>query len=70
LDGVFQLTINPAAYSTGFGYRVWSTTNLTLTPVTNTWTLVTNGVFGAGPTVISDPSAAGLPQQFYLITVP
>jgi len=69
-DGVFQLTINPAAYSAGFGYRVWSTTNVALTPVTNTWTLVTNGVFGAGPTVISDPSAAGQPQQFYLITVP
>ncbi len=68
--GNFQLTLAGAAGSAGFGYRVWSTTNLALTPITNTWTLVTNGVFGTGPTVITDPSAATNPSQYYIITVP
>ncbi|HEY3760201.1 MAG TPA: pectinesterase family protein [Verrucomicrobiae bacterium] len=70
LGGVFQFTVNGAPGSAGFGYRVWSTTNVALTPVTSTWTLVTNGIFGTGSTVISDPSAIGQPQQYYLITVP
>lgn len=69
-SGTFQLTLSGAAGSAGFGYRVWSTTNLLLAPVTNTWTLVTNGVFGTGPTLITDPSAAVIPNQYYLITVP
>jgi pectin methylesterase-like acyl-CoA thioesterase len=69
-NGNVQFTIAGAAGSAGFGYRVWATTNLALTPVTNTWTLLTNDVFGTTPTVFTDPSAGGLPQRFYLITVP
>jgi autotransporter-associated beta strand protein len=68
--GVFQFNLSGPAGSAGFGYRVWSTTNLALTPVIGNWTLVTNGVFGTGTTTISDPSAAELPNQYYLITVP
>jgi hypothetical protein len=69
-NGNVQFTITGAAGSAGFGYRVWATTNLALTPVTNTWTLLTNAVFGAAPTVFTDPTTGGLPQRFYLITVP
>ncbi|HKW30835.1 MAG TPA: pectinesterase family protein [Verrucomicrobiae bacterium] len=68
-SGNVQFTIAGPAGSAGFGYRVWATTNLALTPVTGTWTLLTNDVFGTGPVVFTDP-ASGLPQRFYLITAP
>lgn len=68
-SGNVQFTIAGPVGSAGFGYRVWATTNLALTPVTGTWTLLTNDVFGTGPVVFTDP-ASGLPQRFYLITVP
>jgi len=68
-SGNVQFTITGPAGSAGFGYRVWATTNLALTPVTGTWTLLTNSVFDTGPVVFTDP-AGGLPQRFYLITVP
>ena len=68
-SGNVQFTINGALGSAGFGYRVWATTNLALTPVTGTWTLLTNDIFGTGPVIFTDP-ASGLPQRFYLITVP
>ncbi len=68
-SGNVQFTINGPAGSAGFGYRVWATTNLALTPVISTWTLLTNGVFDTGPVFFTDP-ASGLPQRFYLITVP
>ncbi len=68
-SGNVQFTINGAPGSAGFGYRVWATTNLSLTPVTSTWTLLTNSVFDTGPVIFTDP-ASGLPQRFYLITVP
>ncbi|HEU6448887.1 MAG TPA: pectinesterase family protein [Verrucomicrobiae bacterium] len=69
-DGNIQFTISGSAYSAGFGYRVWATTNITLTPVTNTWTLITNDIFGTSPTIFTDSSATGLPDRFYIITVP
>jgi autotransporter-associated beta strand protein len=68
-SGNVQFTFTGAPGSAGFGYRVWATTNLSLTPVTGTWTLLTNGVFDTGPVVFTDPAGA-LPQRFYLITVP
>ena len=68
-SGNVQFTITGATGSAGFGYRVWATTNLALTPVTSTWTLLTNSTFGTGPIVFTDP-ASGLPQRFYLITAP
>jgi autotransporter-associated beta strand protein len=69
-SGNVQFTIDGAPGSAGFGYRVWATTNLALTPITSTWTLITNGTFGADPVDITDPTAPGLPQRFYIITVP
>ena len=68
--GNVQFTINGATGSAGFGYRVWATTNIALTPVTSTWTLLTNDVFGVAPVIYTDTTASGLPQRFYLITVP
>jgi hypothetical protein len=68
-SGNVQFTINGAQGSAGFGYHVWATTNLALTPIPSTWTLLTNGVFDTGPVTFIDP-ASGLPQRFYIITVP
>jgi len=64
-----QFTITGPNGSAGFGYRIWATTNLDLSPITNTWTLLTNGVFGAGPFIFTD-TPNGLPQRFYIITAP
>jgi autotransporter-associated beta strand protein len=67
--GNVQFVITGAPGSAGFGYRVWATTNIQLVPITSTWTLLTNGVFSAGANVVTD-TPAGLPQRFYIITVP
>jgi hypothetical protein len=66
-NGNFQFTISGTQ---GQGYRVWATTNLLLSPVTSTWTLITNSTFGAGPVIFSDPGASAVPQRFYIITEP
>ncbi|HET7625342.1 MAG TPA: immunoglobulin domain-containing protein, partial [Verrucomicrobiae bacterium] len=51
-------------------YRVWATTNVSLTPVTSTWTLVGSGIFGAAPVPFTDINSTNFPQRFYLITSP
>jgi hypothetical protein len=66
-NGGFQFTISGTQ---GQDYRVWATTNLLLSPVTSTWTLVTNSTFGAAPVIFSDPGAGAVPQRFYIITEP
>ncbi|HEV2318417.1 MAG TPA: pectinesterase family protein, partial [Verrucomicrobiae bacterium] len=66
-NGGFQFTISGTQ---GQGFRVWATTNLLLSPVTSTWTLVTNGAFGAAPVIFSDSGAGSVPQRFYTITEP
>jgi autotransporter-associated beta strand protein len=68
-DGNVQFVITGAPGSAGFGYRVWATTNIQLTPITSTWTLLTNGVFSTGDNVVTD-TPVGLPERFYIITVP
>jgi pectin methylesterase-like acyl-CoA thioesterase len=68
-NGTVQFTINGSPGSAGFSYRVWATTNLALAPVTSTWTLLTNDTFGTTPTTFSD-LPIGIPQRFYIITVP
>ena len=69
-NGSVQFSINGSTGSAGFGYRVWASTNLSLAPVTSTWTLLTNDTFGLSPTVFIDADAASMPQRFYIITVP
>ena len=67
-DGNCQLSF---VGTPGASYRVWGATNLTLTPVTNTWTLLGIGVFpGTGPASFSDLTATNYPLRFYLISVP
>lgn len=67
VNGGFQFTLSGAQ---GQGYRIWATTNLMLSPVTSTWTLVGSGTFGAAPINFSDPGASGVPQRYYIITEP
>lgn len=66
-DGNFQLS---ASGDNGFGYRVWASDDVTLTPVTSTWTQISSGTFGAGPEIISDLDATNHTQRFYQITIP
>jgi hypothetical protein len=68
--GNVEFTVTGANGAAGFGYRVWATTNLLLSPVTNSWNLVGSGVFGTGSTTYTDTPAMTLPQEFYIITVP
>jgi len=65
-DGGIQLTFT----GTSGDYRLWASTNVALTPVTNTWTLLTNGTFNGAPVVFRDQQASGLSQRFYVISVP
>ena len=53
----------------GSNYRLWSSKNITLTPVTNTWNLVTNGTFASGTNTVTDTTATN-GAGFYEITVP
>lgn len=66
-DGTFHLTFSGTS---GFGYRVWATTNVALKPVTSTWTQLTSGTFGAGPVSFTDTQATNFTQRFYDITTP
>ena len=66
-NGHFQLTLSGVPNST---YHLWTTTNVALTPVTSTWTLVTSGMFNnSGTIVYTDPSASST-AKFYTITQP
>ncbi|MFO1487526.1 MAG: pectinesterase family protein [Verrucomicrobiota bacterium] len=69
-NGTVQFTIGGVAGSAGFGYRVWASSDLSLSPVTSTWTLLTNDVFGLAPAVYTDADAPNWPQRFYIITSP
>lgn len=69
-DGSVQFTISGVPGSAGFSYRLWASTNIALTPITNTWTLLTNDVFGLSPSIYNDQTTSGLTQRFYVITVP
>jgi fibronectin-binding autotransporter adhesin len=54
----------------GATYRLWATTNLALTPVTNTWTLLNSGTVTASPFTNLDLTATNYPQRFYQFTTP
>jgi len=66
-DGNFQFN---ATGGNGQNYRVWASTNVALTPITSTWTLLSSGTFGASPVTFTDTQATNYPQRFYLLTVP
>jgi hypothetical protein len=50
---------------------VWGSTNLASVPITNTWSLLTNGLFGVtGTATFLDTTASNYPMRLYLISVP
>jgi autotransporter-associated beta strand protein len=59
-----------ATGAVGGTYSLWATTNLALTPVTNTWTLLTNGTITTSPFTNIDLTATNYPQRFYLFSTP
>jgi hypothetical protein len=66
-NGTVRIQFDGAA---GEAFRLWASDDIALTPVTNTWTLLSNGVFGVGPVLFTDPDAATFPERYYGITVP
>jgi fibronectin-binding autotransporter adhesin len=54
----------------GDSWRLWDSTNVALAPVTNTWTLVTNGIIGASGRVTLTNSTTNVPALFYEVTTP
>jgi hypothetical protein len=54
----------------GATYHLWTSTNLALKPITTTWTLLTNGTFGASPVTYVDPGTNNYSTRFYVITEP
>lgn len=53
----------------GQTYQVWSTTDLALTPVTSTWTLVTEGLFTSGINTITDTGADSTGGEYYCVII-
>ena len=60
-----------ATGAVGGTYSLWATTNLALSPVTNTWTrLLTNAIIATSPFTNLDLKATNYPQRFYLYSNP
>jgi hypothetical protein len=53
----------------GQGYRLWAGTNFSGAAVTNSWSILTNGVFSGGE-LFNDPAATNFAQRFYILTMP
>jgi autotransporter-associated beta strand protein len=66
-DGGFRLSFSGPA---GFAYRVWGSTNVALTPVSTTWTVLSSGTFNTGPVTFTDSHATNYPARFYEVTIP
>ena len=54
----------------GFTYTIWTSTDVTLSPISTKWTRLATGTFSGGADSIVDPSGGSNPQQFYVITSP
>jgi autotransporter-associated beta strand protein len=66
-DGSFRLTFSGPS---GFGYRIWASTNVALTPVPATWSVLSSGTFGTSPVTFTDSHATNYSARFYEITIP
>jgi autotransporter-associated beta strand protein len=67
-SGIVSLVATGAVGGT---YSLWATTNLALSPVTNTWTrLLTNAIIATSPFTNLDMKATNYPQRFYLFSNP
>ncbi|PWU18931.1 MAG: hypothetical protein C5B50_07895 [Verrucomicrobia bacterium] len=56
--------------SSGTAYRLWTSSDPTLKPITTAWTLLTNGTFSGTPITFTDHDAPNHPDRFYIISVP
>jgi hypothetical protein len=66
-NGQLQINLSGLPNTT---YRLWSTTNISLTPVTSTWTLLSSSSFNSsGAASYTDVTATGR-TKFYVITQP
>ena len=65
--GIVSLTATGAI---GSSYKLWASTNAALRPVTNTWTLISNGTVTTTPFTIQDPAAPNFPRRFYIFSAP
>ena len=54
----------------GSTYKLWASTNVTLTPITTTWTLLNSGTITASPFTINDLTATNFPRRFYIFSAP
>lgn len=66
-DGNFQFS---ATGNNGQNYRIWASPDVTLTPITTTWTQIGSGTFGGSPVTVTDLNATNYPQRYYLLSVP
>ena len=66
-DHTVQLNFSGTA---GSNYRVWGSADVTLKPVTSTWSLLGSGTFSGGADSFVDTNAPAFKQQFYTITIP
>lgn len=65
--GNISLTATGAIGST---YKIWASTNVALTPIATTWTLLGSGTVTTSPFVIQDLGATNYPQRFYRFSAP
>ena len=67
LDGNKSIT---ATGIIGQNYRLWASTDVTLTPIISTWTLLSSGTVTASPFTINDLNATNFPNRFYIFSTP
>ena len=65
--GVVSLSATGAL---GAAYSLWAGTNVAATPITNTWTKLTNSTITVSPFTLQDPAATNYPQRFYRFSNP
>ena len=77
-------TFNPASVATlpdgnksvtatgtiGSTYKLYATTNVALTPISTTWTLLSSGTVTTSPFTINDLNATNFPNRFYIFSAP
>lgn len=66
-DGNISLTATGAV---GTPFRLWASTNVMLTPITDTWTLLSNSTITVSPFTLTDLTATNCPQRFYRFSAP
>jgi len=52
----------------GASYKLYASTNVALTPVTSTWTLLQSGTVSTSPFTLQDLNATNFTRRFYIFT--